>query len=122
MYIFLININVNKRETLIKQIGYSQVSYKIYRKKYKIAQDKMECKFYKIKCTAASVQVLNCQLKIVILNNTCHSVTTTWGKLILCATNFISSIPIFRTSRQFFRTSRFQVLTGPGPVNFWEIL
>ena len=34
IYIFLININVNKRETLIKQIGYSQVSYKIYRKKY----------------------------------------------------------------------------------------
>jgi hypothetical protein len=25
---------LNKRETLIKQIGYSQVSYKIYRKKY----------------------------------------------------------------------------------------
>ena len=34
LYLFLININVNKRETLIKQIGYSQVSYKIYRKKY----------------------------------------------------------------------------------------
>jgi hypothetical protein len=34
IYIFLININVNKRETLIKQIGYSQVSYEIYRTKY----------------------------------------------------------------------------------------
>ena len=34
-----------------------------------IAQDKMICKFYKIKCTAASDQVLNCQPKIVILNN-----------------------------------------------------
>ena len=36
------------------------------------------------------------------------------GKLILCSTNFISSIPIFKTSR-------FLVLAGPGPVNFWEI-
>jgi hypothetical protein len=34
LYIYIFHINVNKRETLIKQIGYSQVSYKIYRKKY----------------------------------------------------------------------------------------
>ena len=33
--------------------------------------------FYKIKCTAASDQVLNCQPKIVILNNISHSVTAT---------------------------------------------
>jgi hypothetical protein len=37
-----------------------------------IAQDKMKSRFYKIKCTAASDLVLNCQPKIVILNNTCH--------------------------------------------------
>ena len=74
-----------------------------------IAQDKMKSRFYEIKCTAVSDQVLNCQPKIVILNNICHSVTTT-SMLILCSTNFISSIPIFRTSRQMFRTSRFLVL------------
>ena len=32
------------------------------------------------------------------------------GKLILWSTNFISSIPIFRTSIKFLRTSRFLVL------------
>jgi hypothetical protein len=37
----------------------------------------MKSRFYKIKFTAASDQVLNCQPKIVILNNICHSVTTT---------------------------------------------
>jgi hypothetical protein len=37
------------------------------------------------------------------------------GKLILCSTNFISSIPIFKTRRKIFRTIRFLVLTGPGP-------
>ena len=37
------------------------------------------------------------------------------GKLILCSTNFISSIPIFKTRRKLFRTIRFLVLTGPGP-------
>ena len=37
----------------------------------------MKSRFYKIKLTAASDQVLNCQPKIVILNNICHSVTTT---------------------------------------------
>jgi hypothetical protein len=36
------------------------------------------------------------------------------GKLILCSTNFISFIPIFRTSR-------FLVLPGPGPVNFCSV-
>jgi hypothetical protein len=41
------------------------------------AQDKMKSRVYKIKCTAASDQVLNCQPKIVILNNICHSVTIT---------------------------------------------
>jgi hypothetical protein len=55
-----------------------------------------------MKCTAASDQVLNCQPKIVILNNICHKVTSS---LILCSANFISFIPIFRTSR-------FLVLTG----------
>ena len=75
-----------------------------------IAKDKMKSMFYKIKCTAASDQVLNCQPKIVLLNNVCLSVTS---KLILFPTNFISFIPIFRTSR-------FLVLTGPGPVNFWN--
>jgi hypothetical protein len=33
-----------------------------------IAQDKMKSRFYKIKCTAASDQILNCQPKIVIPN------------------------------------------------------
>jgi hypothetical protein len=32
--------------------------------------------FYKIKFTAASDHILNCQPKIVILNNICYSVTT----------------------------------------------
>jgi hypothetical protein len=36
----------------------------------------MKSRFYKIKCTAASDQILNCQPKIVILNNICHSVTS----------------------------------------------
>jgi hypothetical protein len=36
----------------------------------------MKSRFYKIKFTAASDQVLNCQPKIVILNNICYSVTT----------------------------------------------
>ena len=85
-----------------------------------IAQDKMKSRIYKINYTAASDQVLNCQPKIVILNNMSLSYYYR-GKLILCSTNFTSSIPIFRTSRKFFRTSRFLVLTGPGPVNFWEI-
>jgi len=37
----------------------------------------MKNKFYEIKFTAASDQVLNCQPKIVILNNICYSITTT---------------------------------------------
>jgi hypothetical protein len=41
-----------------------------------IAQDKMKSRFYKIKCTTASDQVLNCQSEIVILNNLSHSVTS----------------------------------------------
>jgi ribosomal protein S27E len=41
-----------------------------------IAQDQMKSMFYKIKCPAASDQILNCQPKIVILNNICHSVTS----------------------------------------------
>ena len=42
-----------------------------------ITQDKMKNRFYQIKCTAVSDQVWYCQPKIVILNNICHSVTTT---------------------------------------------
>jgi hypothetical protein len=42
IYIFLITINVNKRETLIKQIGYSQVSYKIYGKKSLFTDDDVQ--------------------------------------------------------------------------------
>jgi ribosomal protein S27E len=41
-----------------------------------IAQDKMKSRFYKIKCTTASDQVLNCQSEIDILNNLGHSVTS----------------------------------------------
>ena len=37
----------------------------------------------KIKCTAASDQVLSCQPKIVILDNICHMHSIT-SKLILC--------------------------------------
>ena len=70
----------------------------------------MKSRFYKIKCTAASDQVLNCQPEIVILNNICHSVIS---MLILCSTNFISIVSIFRTSR-------FLMLTGPVPVDFWR--
>ena len=52
-----------------------------------IAKDKMKNRIDKIQCTAASDQVLNCQPKIVILNNICHSVTTT-SMLILCFNKF----------------------------------
>ena len=40
----------------------------------------MKSRFYKIRFTAASDQVLNCQPKIIILNNICdlcHAFTTT---------------------------------------------
>ena len=75
-----------------------------------IAKDKMKSMFYKIKCTAASDQVLNCQPKIVLLNNICHSVTS---KLILFPTNFI---PSFRYSGPVDSW----LPTGSGPVNFWN--
>ena len=51
----------------------------------------MKSRFYKIKCTAASDQILNCQPKIVILNNICHSVTSKF-----CAQQI--SFPSFRYS------------------------
>ena len=51
----------------------------------------MKSRFYKIKFTAATDQVLNCQPKIVILNNICHSVTSKF-----CAQQI--SFPSFRYS------------------------
>jgi hypothetical protein len=54
----------------------------------------MKIGFYKIKCTAASDQVLNCQPKIVILNNICHSVTSKFCVQQILFPSFRSSGPV----------------------------
>jgi hypothetical protein len=78
-------------------------------------------RFHKITFTAASDQVLNCQPKIVILNNICHSVTTT-GVSSFCVQQIL--YPPFRYSGPVEKISEpvnSWCSLVPGPADFWEI-
>ena len=80
-----------------------------------IAQDKMKSRFYKIKCTAVSDQVLNCQPKIVILINTPSLSYYYWGG---GGGESVQQIlfPPFRYSGPVDSWC-----SSPGPVPFWKM-
>ena len=85
-----------------------------------IAQDKMKSRFYEIKCTAVSDQVLNCQPKIVILTNIPSPSYYYWG-----GGGSVQQIlfPPFRYSGPVDKCSGpvDSWCSSPRPVPFWKM-